>query len=185
MERVLALIRSRHRSDLLLETFVFSIIHASIRIRKVLLNTTRIQPRSFHSSTRWYRRLSRSLEEPFVLFDATGSCSTTGQTLYDFILNYKELFRTPISAGFTSMLIRYLPYADYASVDSTRAETLAKEINAAWTFGLDAPILDFSVIFDKRYGHRFAENISPSPVIASFIHNRLFLGVLLPKLTSS
>lgn len=183
MERALALIRSRHRSDLPLETFIFSIVHASIRVRKVLLTTTRIQPRSFHSSTRWYRRLSQSLEESFVLHDSTGRCSAEVQTLYDFILNYKELFRTPISAGFTSMLIRYLPYADYASVDTTFAETLAKEINAAWTFGLDAPILDFSVIFDKRYGHRFAENISPAPGIASFIHHRLFIGVLQIKRT--
>jgi len=104
MERALALIRSRHRSDLPLETFIFSIVHASIRVRKVLLTTTRIQPRSFHSSTRWYRRLSQSLEESFVLHDSTGRCSAEVQTLYDFILNYKELFRTPISAGFTSML---------------------------------------------------------------------------------
>lgn len=158
-------------TSLPIQSLICTIIQQPISIRKVILAACRVQPPSFHSHTRFHQRHRSILLEHIAIHHTLSQKDPDYYLpLVKFLSNHTILFSTSVLCGFVSMLIRYLPYADYSSSNETRQDTLDKEIAAATT--IYHPVsLNYSSIFGRHSDRESPLYLSvSSPQVSSEIN---------------
>jgi len=92
--------------------------------------------------------------------------------IFDLLEANHQLLTSPVSAGFISMVLRYLPYSDYAESAEIRKETIDKELHAAQV-PYHPVTLNYSSFLSPSPYHRHVPLFGKksSPAVASQIHS--------------
>jgi len=153
----------------IIKSVIWTMWRLPIPYRKVILDATRIQ-RVYPDSGRFLERNWRLLRKTVTLFSSETNCYDVVD-LKSFINLLQPFLQSPVSSGFISMLVRYLPYHDESTIDETKETLLRKEIHAALEVYHPAH-LNYSFLHGPAYFHiPLHKDIRPSPYLARILYN--------------